>query len=84
MPEVLFDRTLIEIGQRAATTCDPTQEPVDHIETSSPSAMANEAVSHATCRVALDKLTVWPAPEKPEQPASAQILVALHLPVLRC
>jgi hypothetical protein len=83
MPEVLFDHALIEIGQHAATACNPTQEPADHVETS-PSAMANEAVSHETCRVALDKLTVWPAPEKPEQPASAQILVALHLPVLRC
>jgi hypothetical protein len=25
--------------------------------------MANEAVSHETCRVALDKLTVRPTPE---------------------
>ena len=83
MPEVLFDHALIEIGQHAATACDPTQEPADHVETS-PSAMANEAVSHETCRVTLDKLTVWPAPEKPEQPASAQIFVAFHLPVLRC
>jgi len=70
MPEVPFDRALIEIGQRAATACDPTQEPADHIKTS-PSAMANEAVSHETCRVALDKMTVRPAPETPEQPASA-------------
>ena len=47
MPEVLFDHALIEIGQHAATACDPTQEPADHVETS-PSAMANEAVSHET------------------------------------
>jgi hypothetical protein len=83
MPEILFDRALIEIGQRAATACDPTQQPADHIETS-PSAMANKAVSLETCRVALDKLTVRPTPETPEQPASAQILFAFHLPVLRC
>jgi hypothetical protein len=83
MPDVLFDRTLIEIGQRATLACDPTQEPVDDIETS-PSAMANEAVSHETRRVAFDQLTVRPTPETPEQPASAQIFFAFHLPVLRC
>jgi len=66
-----------------ATACDPTQEPADHIETS-PSALANQAVSHETCRVALDKLPVRPAPETPEQPTSARILFAFHLPVLRC
>jgi len=82
MPEVLFDRKLIEIGQGAAMACDPTQEAADHIETS-PSAMPNEAVSHDTCRVALDKLTVRPAPETPEQPACTQIFFAFHLPVLR-
>jgi hypothetical protein len=82
MPEVLFNRPLIEIGQCAATACDPTQEPADHVETS-PSDMANEAVFHETCRVALDKLTLRSAPETPEQPASAQILFAFHLPVLR-
>jgi hypothetical protein len=47
MPEVLFDPTLIEIGQHAAAACDSTKE-------------------------------------MPEQPASAQILIAFHLPVLRC
>ena len=83
MPEVLFDHALIEIGQLAATACDPTQEPANHIETS-PSAMANEPVFDETRRVALDKLTVRPALETPEQLASAQVLFALHLPVLRC
>jgi hypothetical protein len=83
MPEVLLDPALIEIGQRIATACDPTQEPHDHIETS-PSAMADKPVCHDTCRVALDKLTVRPAPETPEQAASEQILIAFHLPVLRC
>jgi hypothetical protein len=82
MPEVLFDRALIEIDQRAATACDPTQEPADYIETS-PGAMANEAVSHKARRIALDELTVRPAPETPEQPASVQILFAFHLLVLR-
>ena len=83
MPEVLLDHALIEIGQHAATACNPTQEPADHVETS-PSALANQAVSHETCRVALDKLPVRPAPETPEQPTSARILFAFHLPVLRC
>jgi len=83
MPEVLLDPALIEIGQRAATACDPTREAADHIETS-PSAIANEAVSHETCCVALDKLTVRPASQTPKQPASAQILFAFHFPVLRC
>ena len=44
VPKVPFDHALIEIGQLAATACDPTQEPADHVETS-PCAMANEAVS---------------------------------------
>jgi hypothetical protein len=82
VPEVFFDRALIKIGQRAATACDPTQEPADHIETS-PNAMANQAVPHETRRVALDKLTVRPAPETPEQLASVQVIVAFHLPGLR-
>jgi hypothetical protein len=80
--KVLFDHALIEIDQRTAMACDPTQEPANYVETS-PSALANEAVSHETCRVALDKVTVRPAPEMPEQPASAQVLFAFHLPVLR-
>ena len=83
VPEVPLDDLFIEVGQRTATTRNPTQESADHIETS-PSAMANEAVLHETHREALDKRTVLPAPETPEQPASAQILFDFHLPVLRC
>jgi hypothetical protein len=46
--------------------------------------MANEAVFYETGGEALDRLTVRPALETPEQPASAQILFDFHLPVLRC
>jgi hypothetical protein len=46
--------------------------------------MANEAVFYETCGEALDRLTVRPTLETPEQPASAQILFDFHLPVLRC
>jgi hypothetical protein len=83
MPKVPFDHALIEIGQHAAMPCDPAKEPTNHVETS-PSAMGNEVVFHETCRVALDEPTVPPAPEMPEQPASPQILITFHLPVLRC
>ena len=75
MPEVQLDHALIEIDQHAATACDPTQEPVDHVETS-PNAMANEAVSvsHETRRVALDKLnrgswsSSWPRSDRAARP----------------
>jgi hypothetical protein len=36
-----------------------------------------DAVSHETCRAALDKLTLRPAPETPEKPASAQITLRI-------
>jgi hypothetical protein len=45
--------------------------------------MGNEVISHETCCIALDKLTVRPASETPEQLASTQILFTTHLPVLR-
>ena len=81
VPEVSLDHALIEGSQRPATTFHPTQEPADHIETP-PSAMANEAVFYETCGEALDRLTMRPALETPEQPAS--IIFDFHRPVLRC
>jgi hypothetical protein len=83
VPEVSLDHALIEGSQRGATTFHPTQEPADHIETP-PSTMANEAIFYETCGEALNRLTVQPALETPEQPASAQILFDFHVPVLRC
>jgi len=83
MPEVALDHMSIEIGQCAPTARDPTQEPADHIE-ATPRAEPSTPFLDETSAIALDEVSVRPASETPEQPASAQVLVNFHLPVLRC
>jgi hypothetical protein len=83
MPEVALDDMSIEIGQCAPTARDPTQEPADHIE-ATPRAEPSTPFLDETSAIALDEVSVRPASETPEQPASAQVLVNFHLPVLRC
>jgi hypothetical protein len=83
MLEVALDDMFIELGQSAAPARDPTQEPANHVE-ASPCAVASVPFLDKTSGVALDELSVRPASEAPEQPASAQVLVNFHLPVLRC
>jgi hypothetical protein len=81
--EVPLNDLLIEIRQLIATACDPTQEPANHVE-ATPCAVPNEPLFDETSGVALDELSVRAASEAPVQPASAQVLFNLHLPVLRC
>jgi len=83
MPEVPLDNMLIEVGQRAAAACGPTEKTTDQVE-AAPSAEPNEPFFDETSGVSLDELSVRTAPEKSEQPASAQVFFYFHRPVLRC
>jgi hypothetical protein len=81
--EVALDHVLIERSERIAMACDPVQKAADYVE-ASPCAVPNEPLLDKSRGEALDKPTVRPALETPEQPASVQVLFDFHLPVLRC
>jgi hypothetical protein len=62
IPEVPLNDLLIEIGQLAATACDPTQEPANHVE-ALPYAVTTESLFDETSDIALDELSVRLASE---------------------
>src|SRR5262245_58459962 len=72
-----------EVGQLGATVCDPTQEIADQPEAPT-STLVREADFNETRRRALHELSVVPIPQTPVKPASAQILLSKHRPLLRC
>jgi hypothetical protein len=83
VPKIEIDRALIEIAQLAMAPCAPGQQAADDVE-ASPRAVSNKPFFNETYGIALDKLPMRPTPETPEQLASAQVLINVHLLVLRC
>jgi len=77
VPKVPLDHVLIDVGEHAATLCDPVQEAANHIE-ALPSTFASKPLFHQPPCIALDKFSVRPILETPEQPASSQVVFCFH------
>ncbi len=80
--EVLFDRALIEIAQRAATARGPIEEIADQVK-APPRTMASPPVFDETRCVEFDELSVG-STQAPKQSAPPQVIRRNHHPVLRC
>jgi hypothetical protein len=83
MLEILFDRALIEIAQRAATARGPIEKIADQVK-APPCAMASPPVFDETRCVAFDMLSVEPTLQASKQSAPPQVFFRNHHPVLHC
>src|SRR5437588_586784 len=82
-PEVALNHAFIEFGQVRAASCDPTHEIADQTE-APPCALASEPRLGEARGVKLNELAVRLIPQTPVEPASAQVLLCNHRPLLRC